>query len=162
MDDPLDWFRPSPVIRHAGDVTRLPRTILFLCPHNAAKSVIAAAYFRRLATERSLAYWADSAGTDPDERPSPAVVKALQEEGIDVSDHRPRPVTAEDLASAHRVISLGCDPGDLSGLDVPVEQWDDVPPPSRDLQASREAIRRHVNILLEELASDGQSPAKGG
>ena len=54
----------------------VPRTILFLCPHNAAKSVIAAAYFDQLAAGRGLLYRGDSSGTDPDERPSLAVVNA--------------------------------------------------------------------------------------
>jgi protein-tyrosine-phosphatase len=61
------------------------RTILYLCPHNAAKSVLAAADFDRLARERDLPYRAASAGTDPDAAPSPAVVALLQEEGIDVA-----------------------------------------------------------------------------
>ena len=91
------------------------RTILFLCPHNAAKSVIAAAYFTRLARDRGLDYQAASAGTSPDAAPSPAVVAMLRDEGIDVAGYRPRRVTAEDLTSAHRVISLGCDPADLDG-----------------------------------------------
>ena len=137
-------------------------TILFLCPHNAAKSVIAAAYFHQLAAERGLPYQADSAGTDPDERLSPAVVKALQAEGIDVTGHQPRLVTAEDLASAHRVISLGCDLDGLPRPEVLVQQWDDVPPPSQDLEASREAIRRHVNLLVVQLAGEGHPTATVG
>jgi arsenate reductase (thioredoxin) len=129
------------------------RTILFLCPHNAAKSVIAAAYFARLARDRGLAYQAASAGTSPDAAPSPAVVAMLREEGIDVAGYRPRRVTAEDLTSAHRVISLGCDPADLDGGDVRVDRWDDVPPPSQDLGASRADIERHLNLLVDELAT---------
>jgi arsenate reductase (thioredoxin) len=69
------------------------RTILFLCPHNPAKSVLAAAYFDRLARERGLDYRATSAGTSPDAAPSPAVVAVLRVEGIDVTDHRPRRLT---------------------------------------------------------------------
>jgi arsenate reductase len=130
------------------------RTILFLCPHNAAKSVIAAAYFARLARERGLDYQAASAGTSPDAAPSPAVTAMLREEGIDVAGYRPRRVTAEDLTSAHRVISLGCDPADLDGGDVRVDRWDDVPPPSQDLDASRAAIERHLDLLVDELATD--------
>jgi arsenate reductase (thioredoxin) len=133
----------------------LPRTILFLCPHNAAKSVIAAAYFHQLAAERGLDLWADSAGTDPDERPSPAVVRALLEEGIDVTDHQPRLVTAGDLAGAHRVISLGCTLDDLAPSTLQVDHWDDVPPPSRDLEGYRAAIKRHVDTLVAELAGNG-------
>ena len=91
------------------------RTILFLCPHNAAKSVLAAAYFDQLARDRGLDYRAASAGTSPDAAPSPAVVALLRDEGIDVAGHRPRRLTTEDLTSAQRVISLGCDLADLDG-----------------------------------------------
>jgi protein-tyrosine-phosphatase len=131
------------------------RTILFLCPHNAAKSVLAAAYFDRLARERGLDYQAASAGTSPDAAPSPAVVAMLRDEGIDVAGHRPRRLTAEDLASAHMVISLGCDVDDLAEGNAPVDRWDDVPPASRDLAASRAAIKRHLDALVNELAAGG-------
>jgi arsenate reductase len=137
------------------------RTILFLCPHNAAKSVLAAGYFDQLARERGLAYRAASAGTSPDAAPSPAVVAMLRDEGIDVASHRPRRLTPEDLASAHRVISLGCDPGDLDGGDVRVDRWDDVPPVSQDLGASRAAIKRRLDLLVNELAADVKPPTPG-
>jgi arsenate reductase (thioredoxin) len=137
------------------------RTILFLCPHNAAKSVLAAAYFDQLARERGLAYRAASAGTSPDAAPSPAVVALLRDEGIDVVGHRPRHLTPEDLASAQRVISLGCDLGHLDGGDVRVDRWDDVPPVSQDLGASRAAIKRHLDLLVDELAADGQPLTPG-
>jgi arsenate reductase (thioredoxin) len=137
------------------------RTILFLCPHNAAKSVLAAAYFDQLARERGLDCQAASAGTSPDAVPSPAVVAMLREEGIDVAGHRPRRVTAEDLASAHRVISLGCDPDDLEDGNARLDCWDDVPPASQDLGASRAAIKRHLDLLVNELASDVGALAPG-
>src|SRR5215213_10822506 len=126
------------------------RTILFLCPHNAAKSILAAAYFDQLARDRGLDYRAASAGTSPDAAPSPAVVAMLRAEGIDVAGHRPRPVTTEELAGAHRVISLGCDLNDLDGGNVPVDRWDDVPQASQDLSASRTAIMRHLHTLVNE------------
>jgi arsenate reductase (thioredoxin) len=135
------------------------RTILFLCPHNAAKSVLAAAYFDQLARERGLDYRAASAGTSPDAVPSPAVVAMLREEGIDVAGHQPRRLTAEDLTGAHRVISLSCDPDDLDAGNARVDRWDDVPPASQDLGASRAAIKRHLDVLVKELAaSDGPLP----
>jgi arsenate reductase len=130
------------------------RTILFLCPHNAAKSVLAAAYFDRLAQERGLDYRAASAGTSPDVAPSPAVVAMLRDEGIDVAGHRPRRLTKEDLLAAHRVISLGCDPADLAGGSPRVDRWDDVPAASQDLNAARTAIKRHLDDLVDELAAD--------
>ena len=137
------------------------RTILFLCPHNAAKSVLAAAYFDQLVRERGLDYRAASAGTSPEAAPSPAVVAMLRDEGIDVAGHRPRRLTTEDLTSAHRVISLGCDLDDLAEGNARVDRWDDVPPASQDLGASRAAIKRHLDALVNELAAgDGPLTAR--
>jgi len=52
--------------------------VLFLCPHNAAKSVLAVAEYDRLAQQRGISLRADSAGTEPEAAPSPAVVAALR------------------------------------------------------------------------------------
>jgi arsenate reductase (thioredoxin) len=132
----------------------MSRTVLFLCPHAAAKSVLAAAYFDRLAAERGLAAWASIAGTEPDPRPAPAVVAALASEGIDVSGHRPRRVTAEDLVRAWRVVSIGCELDGIAPSGVALERWDDVPPISQDFPAAREVIRRRVARLINELTPE--------
>ena len=128
--------------------------VLFLCPHNAAKSVLAVAEFNRLARQRGLSLRADSAGTEPDAAPSPAVVAALLADGIDVTDHRPRRVTAEDLAAADHIITLGCDIAALLPPGASIVSWDDVPPVSRDLEGARTAISELVERLVVELAAD--------
>jgi arsenate reductase (thioredoxin) len=128
-----------------GDV----RTVLFLCPHNAAKSVIAAAYLERLAAERGVALRAASAGTDPDPGVSPGVAGALLAEGIDVRAHRPRHVTTEALVRASRVVALGCDLGDIAPPGLVIERWDDVPSPSADLTGARAVIAAHVRRLVD-------------
>lgn len=53
-------------------------TILFMCPHGAAKSVLASAYFQRLAKERGLNVHVESAGTEPDATVSSAVAAHLK------------------------------------------------------------------------------------
>jgi protein-tyrosine-phosphatase len=136
------------------------RTILFLCPHNAAKSVIAVAYFEQLATQHGLDFRATSAGTEPDAEPATAVVEMLEKEGIDVSKHVPRHVTREELADAFRVVSLGCDVSELAPVEMAmrstspfgvIAHWDDVPPPSQNLMAARDSILKHVERLINEL-----------
>ena len=134
------------------------RSILFVCLHGAAKSVLAAADLLRLATERGLAVTADSAGTEPDPEIAPAVVAALRAEGTDLGRRRPRPVTAADTARADRVVTFGCDLGDAAPAAVPVERWDDVPAVSENLPAARAAIRRHLDRLLDEYAAAGGRP----
>ena len=127
------------------------QTILFLCPHNAAKSVIAAAYCQRLAVQHGLELDITSAGTEPDAAVSPAVAAMLRAEGVDVTNHRPRSVNREELAAAFRVISMGCDVSDLALPETMVEHWNDVPPPSEHLIAARDVIYTHVERLIGKL-----------
>lgn len=131
-------------------------TILFLCPHNAAKSLLAVADFDRLAARRGLPFRGESAGTEPDDAPSPAVVAMLRAEGIDLAGYTPRHVTHDDLATAHRVISMGCAVDALPLSTAHVESWDDVPPVSKNLAAAREAIDRHLEVLADQLATERQ------
>jgi protein-tyrosine-phosphatase len=128
-------------------------TVLFLCPHNAAKSVIAAAYFNRLAQQSGLPLVADSAGTEPSTVVSPTVATMLLAEGIDVTHFQPRHVTQEELIQAYRVISMGCTPEELNSVPERVAQWSDVPMVSQDLYGARDAIRTHVKELIAQLRS---------
>ena len=126
--------------------------VLFLCPHNAAKSVIAVAYFEAYAAGAGLQIGVDSAGTEPDAAVWPSVVEVLSEDGLEARVRPPRQVTAQDLEQAGMVISMGCELADLPGPTArPVERWDDLPLASQDLAASRDAIRSRVERLVTEL-----------
>ncbi len=126
-------------------------TVLFMCPHGAAKSVLASAYFQRLAKERGLNVRVEAAGIEPQEAVSPVVANHLRQNGYTMPVTKPRAATRDDVEAADVVISMGCD---LAGLPVPAEKlqkWDDVPGPSEDFKAADEAIRRRVIALVEEL-----------
>jgi len=131
------------------------RSVLFVCLHGAAKSVLAAADFRRLAAERGLALTALSAGTEPDPEIAPGVVAALRAEGVELGQTRPRQVTAADTALADRVVTFGCELGGATPAAVAVERWDDVPAVSENLPLARAAIRRHLDRLLDECEARG-------
>ena len=75
----------------------MPTKILFLCPHNAAKSLIAAELFNQMARESGIDALADSAGSEPSEGVMPVVVSMLAADGIDVSAYTPRRYTDDDL-----------------------------------------------------------------
>jgi arsenate reductase (thioredoxin) len=128
-----------------------PVTVLFMCTRGAAKSVLASAYFERLAKERGLNVRVESAGTEPDPTVAPAVVAHLKREGYPAPVSNPRKATVRDVESADVVISIGCD---LSGLPQPrgrLVRWDEVPPLSADFARADEAIRKRVIELIEEL-----------
>lgn len=126
-------------------------TVLFMCPHGAAKSVLASAYFQRLAQERGLNVHVVSAGTDPDAQVSPAVARHLEQAGYDVPITKPQRATADDMARADVVISIGCDLSDLPAPRGTLVRWDDVPSPSEDLRRADERIRQRVVELVDEL-----------
>src|SRR4051812_22847552 len=64
-------------------------TVVFVCEHGSAKSVIAAAHFNRLAAEKGLPYRAVSRGTNPDASIPASISSALAGDGLDVSTWRP-------------------------------------------------------------------------
>ncbi|HET8576278.1 MAG TPA: hypothetical protein VFO18_04210 [Methylomirabilota bacterium] len=130
----------------------MERNILFVCLHGAAKSVLAAADCRRVAAERGLAIRTASAGTEPDPELAPSVHRTLTEEGADLAGQKPRRVSRADVAGAWRVVTFGCDLGEVAVPGVPVERWEDIPAVSDGLPAARKAIRARLERLLEEVA----------
>lgn len=128
------------------------RPVLFVCLHGAAKSVLAAADFRRLAAARGLDIPAVSAGTEPDPAIAPGVLRTLLAEGVDLRGQAPRRLTRGDVTGAARVVAFGCDLGEAAPAGTPIEQWADVPAVSDDLPAARAVIRRHLERLVDECA----------
>jgi protein-tyrosine-phosphatase len=124
------------------------RTILFVCLHGAAKSVIAASHCQRLADAAGAPIRATFAGTEPDPEIAPAATTGLLAEGIDVREQPTHRVTPEELRSAWRVVSFGCDLEALAP-GVPVERWDDVPAVSESYPAARDAIVARLPRLVE-------------
>lgn len=134
------------------------RTIVFLCPHNALRSVIAAALFNRAAAGRARA---ESAGTEPDERVNERTIRVLQEVGLDVSGLKPDRVSVAQLERAERVVSLGCPLGpDLAAAAAgKLEEWpmpDTTGQPVEAVREVRELIRARVDRLLAELGSEAR------
>ena len=129
---------------------------LFLCPHNAAKSVLAAAYFNQLAQRDDLPFLADSAGTEPETAVSPVVCAMLAYDGIDVSSYIPRQVTRQDMQTSAYIITMGCDAEDLGVAPERIIVWSDVPPVSQQPEQARAVIRAHVERLIAELRTSSR------
>jgi arsenate reductase (thioredoxin) len=128
-----------------------PPTVLFLCPHGAAKSVLASAYFQEMARQRGLNVRVEAAGTDPEEQVSPAVTDHLRAKGYASPVAKPRKVTRKDIETADVIISMGCDLTHLPVRADTLRRWDDVPGPGEDFNGADETIRRRVAVLVEEL-----------
>ncbi len=125
--------------------------VVFVCLHGSAKSLIAAEYFRRMATARGVSVEVDFGGLEPDAAVPPHVVQGLRADGIDVRDRRPHRPTPDEIGRATAVVSF-CDLGELTPHAKRVDRWDDVPAVSDDFARARDAIVARVSRLLDDPA----------
>ncbi len=82
-------------------------TVLLLCTANVCRSVMAQAMLSARLAARGVAVPVASAGLLGDGRPPPPeVISVMAARGIDVTGHRSRIVTADDLAAADLILGL--------------------------------------------------------
>jgi protein-tyrosine-phosphatase len=126
--------------------------VLLVCERGSVKSLMAASLFNQAASERSLPFRAVSRGVTPDERVPEKIADSMARHGFDAQNFKPVRVTSVDVSNAARVVAIGIDPRTFaSEARVPVDRWDDVPAASVDYVAAYESLRRHVELLLDEL-----------
>ncbi|MEJ6003083.1 arsenate-mycothiol transferase ArsC [Paucibacter soli] len=128
------------------------REVVFVCEHGSAKSVIAAAYFNKLAGERGLALRAVSRGIQPDAELQPATQQGLRRDGMPDPQYRAAPLTEALASQALRVVTIGIEskPDYLSR--AARLEWNDVPPVGKDYEAARADMVRKIETLIGELA----------
>jgi protein-tyrosine-phosphatase len=141
---------------HMADAAPPPQvsasTVVFVCEHGSAKSVVAAAHFNRLAAEQGLPYRAVSRGTNPDAAVAPNVRAGLAADGLDVSAWQPKAVTDQEIRSAARVVSLATDlPAAKPFAKPKLTEWNDIPNISADYGQARTAIVERVESLVRSL-----------
>ncbi len=124
-------------------------TIVFVCEHGAAKSIIAAAYFNKLASEKNLDVHAIARGTHPDQELSPKTIAGLREDGLTPTESAPQKLSLVDIESAQQIISF-CELPEEYQNKVPIEQWTDVPAVSENYQRARDTIIDHLEHLLNK------------
>jgi protein-tyrosine-phosphatase len=129
--------------------------VLFLCTHNAGRSVAARVLLDHYAQGKVDVL---SAGSEPGDQVNPAVVAVLLERGLDPSKEFPKPITDEVARVADVIVTMGC--GDA----CPVYRgkryldWELTDPAGRPVDEVRpivDDIDRRVQTLLAELVPAG-------
>jgi protein-tyrosine-phosphatase len=120
--------------------------IVFVCEHGAAKSILAAAYFNKLAEARLLSLRAIARGTNPDSELSPKTVAGLQSDGLSPTESAPQKLTVAEVEAAERIISFCELPVEYQNK-TSIEQWDGIPSVSENYQNARDAILEKINHL---------------
>jgi arsenate reductase (thioredoxin) len=127
------------------------KTIIFVCEHGAAKSIIAASYFNKLANEKGLKFTAIARGTNPDETLSPITVQGLQKDGVAITETQPKKITIEEIKSAHLLVTF-CNISDEEVQHAnEIEHWRGIPPVSENYEIARDFIKSNLNQIIEEL-----------
>ncbi|MCU4185658.1 hypothetical protein K6U06_14920 [Acidiferrimicrobium sp. IK] len=130
-----------------------PPVVLFLCVHNAGRSLAAKVLLDHYAAGRVEVR---SAGSEPGEQLNPSVVAVLQERGLDTAKEFPKPLAAADAEEADVVVTMGC--GDTCPV-YPGKRyldWDLTDPAGRPVEEVRpivDDIDRRVRALLAELTA---------
>ena len=133
------------------------KTIVFVCEHGSAKSVIAAAHFNDLALKNGIPYFATARGINPDKEIPLYVRTGLTREKLDIKGWQPRPLVQQDAAKAERIVTLGCVlPSSMSTGSARLQNWNDVPSPKDNFRDASQAIAGRVASLMAELASKSQ------
>jgi|SRR5579871_1947342 len=135
---------------HATD-TAAPenKTIVFVCLHGSVRSQMAAAHFNRIAKERGLPYTAISRGIEIDNSIPPRIRDELNKEGLAPLNDVPVLLTADEAASAVKVVAFDTVPEKNRGT-ADVNYWSDVPTTSKNYPALRDSIVHHIDDLVRE------------
>jgi protein-tyrosine-phosphatase len=132
------------------------KTVLFVCVENSFRSQVAEAYFNKYAPN---GWVATSAGVTPSEKVNPNAVLLMQEEGIDISNKKPKILTPELQLNADVAVIV------CSGSLCPVvyakrvEDWgvpDPAAMPIDEARKVRDTIKRKVLELIESLSPKGR------
>lgn len=122
-------------------------SVIFVCVHNAGRSQMAAAFLTHLTLGKVEVR---SAGSAPADSINPAVVEALKEVGIDISNEIPKVLTTSAVEQSDVVITMGC--GDACPF-FPGKRYLDwvLPDPAGQGVTDVRPIRDQIKKLVEEL-----------
>ena len=131
---------------------------LFVCVHNAGRSQMAAGLVKLRSEGR---VHVRSAGSTPADELDPAVVDAMEEVGVGLSEEFPKPLTDEAVRTADVVITMGC--GDACPIypGKRYEDWeldDPAGQPLDTVRRIRDEIDERVQVLVAELIGEGRAP----
>ncbi len=137
-------------------------TVLFLCVHNAGRSVAGRVLLDHYAGGRIRVL---SGGSEPGGTLNPSVVAVLAERGLDTGAEFPKPVSDEAARAADVIVTMGC--GDACPVypGTRVVDWELTDPAGLSVDEVRpivDDIDVRVRGLLKELLGPGADPTRAG
>ena len=133
-----------------GEIVKEHPEVLFVCVHNAGRSQMAAGLVNLRSEGR---VHVRSAGSAPADEINPAVIEAMTELGVDMTQEFPKPLTDEVVQAADVVITMGC--GDACAIypGKRYEDWELDDPAGQDLATVRR-IRDELDGRVQKLIGE--------
>jgi arsenate reductase len=126
------------------------KKIVFVCEHGAAKSVIAAAYFNKMAKEKNIPWEATCRGRNPDKEISQKTQELLKKNNLFNPELTPVKLTQQDVDQAQQVILFCPLPDALVFNDT--RSWPGIDAVDGDFNKLRDAIVLKLNPLVDSLS----------
>ena len=131
--------------------------VLFLCTHNAGRSLAARVLLDHYAHGRIDVR---SAGSDPADELNPSVVALLLERGLDPGREFPKALTDETAREADVIVTMGCGDTCPVYLGKRYVDWQLDDPAGRPVEVVRpivDELDRRVQALMKELLSGSRA-----
>lgn len=133
-----------------GDIVTAQPEVLFVCVHNAGRSQMAAGLVSLRSHGR---IHVRSAGSDPADTINPAVLEAMKEIGVDMTQDFPKPLTDEVVRAADVVVTMGCSDACPIYPGKKYEDWELDDPAGRGIDAVRR-IRDDIDVRVQRLIAE--------
>jgi protein-tyrosine-phosphatase len=127
------------------------KIVVFVCEHGAGRSVIASAYFNKLAQEQNLNYQAVFRGLIPDSTLSTDTKKGLTKDGFVTIGWTTKAISNQDIEKAAQIIALDCNLERDVSLNKPMQKWSNIPTITGNYEAARDFIYAKVKEYVAEL-----------
>jgi len=131
------------------------KRVLFVCTENAGRSQMAEAFANHYGKGELVA---SSGGIMPADRVNPIVAEAMKEKGIDISNNKPKMLTAKMAEEANKIITMRCSVEKIcpAPLLKNVVDWgleDPKGKPIEKVRQIRDEIEKRVLKLISDLSN---------
>lgn len=130
-------------------------TVVFVCRYGSAKSVVAARFFNRIATEEGLPFHAVARGIEPEPVIPSYVREPIRADRFEIGpEEKPVPLEASETHGAIAVVCIMCKlPPEQLAVARQAIEWTDVPDVSDGYTAARDRILGHMKELMVRLVA---------
>jgi arsenate reductase len=126
------------------------KKVIFVCEHGAGKSVVAAAYFNKIAKDRNLDWEASCRGTNPDEEVSAPTKEGLRSDNLLDPKLSPQKLAQGDTSNIEKIILFTKLPDDFKTT-IKNEDWSSLPNIDAKYEVRRDVLIKKINEFFDSL-----------